>query len=218
MSKEALLILLFILLMAIAIPYMFRANFQTKLQKCKENNDYQGALKIVENRFYVYLFGRFSSLMEKLQIYMTTNNYDKMKEVIDTVIDGSFSKKEKNFVCSNSFFFFVDAKDKQYCKKLLDCLRKTADIDEYEFDTWLYRFFVDDSTSQSDVEHVLEMLDMVNPSSKNKVQVGMMQYMLGTYYLNHNEEKKGESFLNKARLNWKQTPYHSKVKNLLQEH
>ena len=93
MSKEALLILLFILLMAIAIPYMFRANFQTKLQKCKANNDYQGALKIVENRFYVYLFGRFSSLMEKLQIYMTTNNYDKMKEVIDTVIDGSFSKK-----------------------------------------------------------------------------------------------------------------------------
>ena len=55
MSKEALLILLFILLMAIAIPYMFRANFQTKLQKCKANNDYQGALKIVENRFYIYL-------------------------------------------------------------------------------------------------------------------------------------------------------------------
>ena len=218
MSKEALLILLFILLMAIAIPYMFRANFQTKLQKCKVNNDYQGALKIVENRFYVYLFGRFSSLMEKLQIYMTTNNYDKMKEVIDTVIDGSFSKKEKNFVCSNSFFFFVDAKDKQYCKKLLDCLRKTAEIDEYEFDTLLYRFLVDDSASQSDVDHVLEMLDMVNPSSKNKVQVGMMQYMLGSYYLNHNEKKKGESFLNKAKLNLKQTPYHSKVKNLLQEH
>ena len=86
---------------------------------CKNFNEEQ--VKIMQGaRFFNKIFNN-PTLMEKLQIYMTTNNYDKMKEVIDTVIDGSFSKKEKNFVCSNSFFFFVDAKDKQYCKKLLDC-------------------------------------------------------------------------------------------------
>ncbi|MGN1399058.1 MAG: hypothetical protein ACI4WG_03560 [Erysipelotrichaceae bacterium] len=216
MSPEALLILLFILLMALAIPYMFRANFQTRLQKCKTNNDYQGALKILNNRWYVYLFGKFTALMEKLNLYMTTNDYEKMKEIIDTVIDGSFSKKEKNYVASNSFFFFVDQKDKQYCKKLLDCLRKTAEIDEYEFDTLLYRFLVEESATENDVEHLTEMMEMLKPSQdKNKVQMGMMQYMLGTYYLKHNEKKKAESYLNKAKLNLKQTPYHSKIKEML---
>lgn len=215
MTTEFLLTLLFILLMAIALPYIFKANFNTRLKKCEDQNDFQGALKILNNRWYAYLFGKFTTLFNQLKIHMANKDTEKMKEVINKVIDGNFTKKEKRFIAANSYFFYVDKQDKQYCKKLLDCLRQTAEIDEYEYDYLLFRFLVEKNASQGEVHQALEMIDQLKPQEKpNRVQIGMLQYMIGSYYLQQDDKKNAETYLNRAKNNLKQTPYHSKIKDM----
>ena len=48
-----------------------------------------------------------------------------------------------------------------------------------------------------------------------QVQMGILQYLLGLQYSYQKNRRQMELYLNKARVNLKGTPYHKKVKQLL---
>ena len=48
-----------------------------------------------------------------------------------------------------------------------------------------------------------------------QVQIGILHYLLGLQYSYQKNRRQMELYLNKARVNLKGTPYHKKVKQLL---
>ena len=47
------------------------------------------------------------------------------------------------------------------------------------------------------------------------VQIGLLQYLLGLQYSYQKNKEKTEMYLKKAKVNLKGTPYHKKIKRLL---
>ena len=216
MSLQQSLLLFFLILMAIGFPYLIRANVKTNLRKCNNNKDYEGSLKILNGRLYSYLFGKYATLWAKIQLFMATNDIEQLSETVTKVIDGRFTKKEKNQAISTTYFFFINAEDKETCKKLLNCLKDVSKPEEYEFDKTMYRILLEKNSTEDDAQIVLEKYNIMKKQSHvNKNQLGIMEYMLGMHYTNVKDTKEAERYLNHAKLHLKGTPYHAKVKNML---
>ncbi|SCI18734.1 Uncharacterised protein [uncultured Eubacterium sp.] len=216
MTFQQYLMLFLLIMMALAFPYYIRANVKTRLRKCNEKNDIEGSLKILDGRLYSYLFGKYAVLWGKIQLFMATNDMERLAETLNAVIDGRFSKKEKNQAISTTFFFFVDAQDKEMCKKQLKFLKDSAKAEEYEFDRAMFRMLVDHSATEDDVEIIKEKLDALkNVKGNHSSQIGIMEYMLGVHYSDNGNKHEAKRYLRDARLHLKDTPYHSKIKKML---
>lgn len=216
MTFQQYLLLFFLIMMALAFPYYIRANVKTRLRKCNEKNDVEGSLKILDGRLYSYLFGKYAVLWGKIQLFMATNDMEHLAETMNAVIDGRFSVKEKNQAINTTFFFFVDAQDKEMCKKLLKHLKDHAKAEEYEFDRAMFRTLVDHSATEDDVDIIKEKIDALkNAKGNHRIQIGIMEYMLGVHYTDNCNKQAAKRYLRDAKLNLKDTPYHSKIKKII---
>ena len=217
MSKEAYLTIFMICLMALAIPYIFRYTYNAKLKQANEKGDMEESLKILNSRIYSYLFGKYTTLWNKLKLYMATNDISNIESITNEVIYGRFSKKEKHQVANRTFFFFINDENKEMSKRVLDCLKKVADTEEYEFDKIMFKILIEHNANDDDVEVIEAMLAKLKKQnlSSDKNIIGIIQYMLAVHYKDHKDNKKAESYLNHAKKNLKGTPYHSKIKNMM---
>lgn len=212
MNTQAMLLLLFILICAIGLPYMIRLNYKTRLRNFQEAGDYDNAFQLLNDRIYRYLFGNFFSLWNLLQLEISHDHPEKAQAVIDELLYGRFSKKEKHYVASHAFFYFVDKEDAAYCKKLLDCLKTTAESDEYLFDEVMYHILVEHNSTKEDAQYLENLLSKVTDNNLNKEQTGIMQYMLGMHYRNQQDKLTSKKHFKAAIPNLKDTPYYVKAK------
>lgn len=84
----------------------------------------------------------------------------------------------------------------------------------------LFRIMIEKKSEDiAEMEALLEKKEAEKIKKDQKqdqqVQMGILQYLLGLQYSYQKNRRQMELYLNKARVNLKGTPYHKKVKQLL---
>ena len=74
----------------------------------------------------------------------------------------------------------------------------------------MYRVLIEKKSE--DIEKV-EALIKENTNVKEK---GLLQYLLGLQYMYRNDTKQAQMYFNRAKSNLKGTPYHKKIKKLME--
>lgn len=99
-------------------------------------------------------------------------------------------------------------------------LKKSAGEEELLYDRMLFRIMIEKKSEDiAEMEALLEKKEAEKIKKDQKqdqqVQMGILQYLLGLQYSYQKNRRQMELYLNKARVNLKGTPYHKKVKQLL---
>lgn len=92
--------------------------------------------------------------------------------------------------------------------------------EELLYDRMLFRIMIEKKSEDiAEMEALLEKKEAEKIKKDQKqdqqVQMGILQYLLGLQYSYQKNRRQMELYLNKARVNLKGTPYHKKVKQLL---
>ena len=106
------------------------------------------------------------------------------------------------------------------CERLLSYIEKSAGEEELLYDRMLFRIMIEKKSEDiAEMEALLEKKEAEKIKKDQKqdqqVQMGILQYLLGLQYSYQKNRRQMELYLNKARVNLKGTPYHKKVKQLL---
>lgn len=99
-------------------------------------------------------------------------------------------------------------------------LKKAQGEEELLYDRMLFRIMIEKKSEDiAEMEALLEKKEAEKIKKDQKqdqqVQMGILQYLLGLQYSYQKNRRQMELYLNKARVNLKGTPYHKKVKQLL---
>lgn len=206
----SLLFILIIALMAAGAPYFIRSITWNRFNKQIQNEQYQQALQTLQSRIYRTMFGSFDSDWNQLKLYLQTNDAIHIEQKTNELLASKLSKDQRHQVANSVYFYFLDAENENMARKLLDQLSLCTKADEYSYDQILYRVLIEKKSE--DIKKIEDLLKE-NTNAKEK---GLLQYLLGLQYMYTNNPKQSQIYLNRAKSNLKGTPYHKKIKKLME--
>lgn len=153
-------------------------------------------------------------------MYLSQGDNRQIEAQTKKMLDNKLSKQQAYQIASQTYFYFLDRENKEICKRLLEHMEHSAKKDELEYDQMLYRIIIEKKSE--DIQNIENMLrdkevEKVKKYQKEdqQVQIGLLQYLLGLQYSYLKNKDKMEQYLKKAKVNLKGTPYHKKIKKLL---
>ena len=206
----SLLFILIIALMAAGAPCFIRSITWNRFNKQIKNEQYEQALQTLRSRVYRTMFGTFDSDWNQLKLYLQTNDAIHIEQKTNELLANKLTKDQRHQVANSVYFYFLDKENKDMARKLLDQLSLCTEADEYRYDQIMYRVLIEKKSE--DIEKV-EALIKENTNVKEK---GLLQYLLGLQYMYRNDTKQAQMYFNRAKSNLKGTPYHKKIKKLME--
>ncbi|MDD7281980.1 hypothetical protein [Floccifex sp.] len=204
------LVLLTVILIAIAIPFVVRSFVWNSIIKKMQKGNFKEALHQMEtSSLYKLFFSEYERKYNFLRAYISSKDDKKVKSTCTELLHMNLNHKQAYQVSSLTFFYFLEAQDKEMCDKLLDHIEFSGDQDEIAYDKMLYRILIENKSED------IEFLQNLLKDKTEKEDQGMLQYLIGVQYMYLNDTKNANLYLNKAKNNLKGTPYHKKIKDLL---
>ncbi len=210
MSTSVLFILI-IALMAAGAPYAIRSFFWNRFLKYIQNKQYDQALKLSQSKLFVFLFGEINTCWNQLKIYLELNDAAQIENITNDLFTKKLSKKQRAQIANSVYFYFLDSKNADFAKKTLDQLKLSCEAKEYQYNEILYHVLIDQKSD--DIETVQSLL---KESPKNSKEEGLLYYLLGLQYLYKKDSNQAIPYLNRAKNDLKGTPYHNKIKKIIQ--
>lgn len=220
MNKFMLLVLLTVIMIAVAVPFIIRSLLWNRVLKQLHRGQYDKVLSMLNSKVFQLFFKEFDRDWNTLRVYLAQGNNRKIEEQTRKLLDGKLSDAQAYQIASQTFFYFLDRENNEVCKQLLTHIEKSAGEEELAYDQMLYRIMIEKKSEDiAEVEALLEKKETEKIKKDQKqdqqVQIGILQYLLGLQYSYMKNRRQMELYLNKARGNLKGTPYHKKVKQLL---
>lgn len=220
MNRVLILVMLAIIMLAIAIPFIVRSILWNRVLKQLHRGKYEKVLIMLNSNMFRLFFKEYDRNYNMLRVYLAQGNNKKIEEQTQIMLDGSLSKAQAYQIASQTYFYFLDKENKEICKQLLDHMQRSAKKEEFEYDQMLYRIIIEKKSE--DIEKIENMLNDKEKENVKKyqkedqlVQIGLLQYLLGLQYSYLKNKEKMEMYLKKAKVNLKGTPYYKKIKRLL---
>ncbi|MBB5183117.1 hypothetical protein [Catenisphaera adipataccumulans] len=206
------LLLIIVVLIAAAIPFALRSFTWNHFTKAMEAEQYDEAEKTLKSRRYRTLFGEYEQNKNLIRLYLGLDRKAEVKEYTHKILNSTVSAKKKTAIADAVYYYFLDREDQPMCKELLDTLKSTKNVDEFEFDQVLYRVLIEKKSE--DIEYIERLLQEEETTGSKK---GLLQYLEGVQLLNAGRKQEGLKVLQQARKNLKGTPYYRKIKKIMQE-
>ena len=215
MSAQAATALIVVLFFAITLPFTFRSIVWTRFLSHTKKGNYDKALRILESKLYSTLFGKFDQNWNILRIYLSCQDAKKIEFQTRKLLTMNLNKRQMYQVCSNVYFYFLDAKNTQICKELLEQLKFCAKEEEYQYNKMLYRIMIE--KQYDDIDTILKLIDKQKQNEESQQELGLLQYLLALQYSYKKDKSNCEKYAKLAKTNLKGTPYYSKAKHLVQQ-
>ena len=213
MNKIMLLVLLTIIMIAVAVPFVIRSLLWNRVLKLLHNGQYDKVLIMLNSKAFQLFFKEYDRNWNTLRVYLAQGNNRKIEEQTKKLLDSRLTNAQAYQIASQTYFYFLDRENRDVCERLLSYIEKSAGEEELLYDRMLFRIMI------AEMEALLEKKEAEKIKKDQKqdqqVQMGILQYLLGLQYSYQKNRRQMELYLNKARVNLKGTPYHKKVKQLL---
>lgn len=220
MNDVMILVLISIIMVAVAIPFIARSLLWNGVLKQLHKGSYEIVLKKLHSKAFKLFFSEYDCQYNCLRVYLARSENRKIEEQTTLLLAMKLNEQQAYQVASQTFFYFLEKENKEVCTNMLDYIKKKADEDTYAYNLILFRVMVEKKFE--DIEKLEVMLKDIETQKVKKdqvqeqqVQVGLLQYLLALQYSYKGERKQMITYLNKAKVNLKGTPYHKKVKQLL---
>ena len=207
----ALLFLLLVALGAAAFPYILRSFMTNKLDRQMQAKQYDQAEQTAQSSIYRILFGSYAQKTQQLEIRMLMDDTLQVYSLCQQLLAGRLAKKERYAVANAAYHYFLNKEEKEYAQTMLEQLKLCADPAEIQYDAMLYRVLME--SKSEDIDWLKEKLE--EPASPQ--QKGYLQYLIGLQYIYQGNKKDAKVYLNRAKQSLKGTPYHKKIKRLMEE-
>lgn len=205
----SLLFILIIALMAAGAPYFIRSITWNRFMKQVNNQQYNQALQTLQSRVFKTMFGTYTSDWNQLKLYLQTKDSFHIDQKTNELFANKLSKQQRLQVANCVYFYYLDSENKDMAKKVLDQLGLCTQSNEYEYNAMLYRVLIEHKSN--DIDTTKSLLE----KETNKQEKGLLQYLLAKQYIYKQDKKNSTLYLKRAKENLKGTPYHKKVKQLL---
>ena len=220
MNRVLILVMLAIIMLVIAIPFIIRSILWNRVLKHLHQGNYEKVLIMLNSNLFSLFFREYDRNYNILRVYLSQGDNRQIEAQTKKMLDNKLSKQQAYQIASQTYFYFLDRENKEICKRLLEHMEHSANKDELEYDQMLYRIIIE---KKSEDIHKIESLLRDKEIEKVKkyqredqlVQIGLLQYLLGLQYSYQKNKEKMEQYLKKAKVNLKGTPYHKKIKKLL---
>ena len=215
-----LLVLLTIIMIAVAVPFIIRSLLWNRVLKQLHNGQYDKVLTMLNSKAFTLFFKEYDRNWTTLRVYLAQGNNRKIEEQTRKLLDSRLTNAQAYQIASQTFFYFLDRENRDVCVRLLAHIEKSAGEEELLYDQMLFRIMIDKKSEDiAGMEALLEKKESEkikkDQRQDQQVQIGILQYLLGLQYSYQKNRRQMELYLNKARVNLKGTPYHKKVKQLL---
>lgn len=219
MNKIMLLVLLTIIMIAVAVPFVIRSLLWNRVLKLLHNGQYDKVLIMLNSKAFQLFFKEYDRNWNTLRVYLAQGNNRKIEEQTKKLLDSRLTSAQAYQIASQTYFYFLDRENRDVCERLLSYIEKSAGEEELLYDRMLFRIMIEKRVKISQKwKHSLRKRKQKNKKDQKQdqqVQMGILQYLLGLQYSYQKNRRQMELYLNKARVNLKGTPYHKKVKQLL---
>lgn len=214
MSIEAFVVIILLISLAIAMPWIVRSVLWNRAMRALQNNQVQKAEEIFTSKAFELFFGKFSREWNLLKLALGQGKKQEIERQTRRIIDGDFSRNQRVTAAKATYFYFLDQENQEMCKDLLTVIQESRDRKEVKQNEMLYRVLIE--KKHEDIEYVESLLEEETKKKEtDPVQIGILQYILGVQYISIQNTKKADALLRKARQNLKHTPYSKKIKALL---
>lgn len=199
-----------LLFIALAIPFIVRSIVWSRFINQMKKGDAQKALSILRSKSYKLLFSEYDQNWNILRVYISLGDYKKIAAQVELMFQKPLSERQTYQIASQTYFYFLDAQNKEWSKFLLEKIKDSNHPEEYEYDCMLYRIMIEKMLSNKEK-------DVVKKSDRedHAFHIGLLQYLLALQYGYQGNTSKKESYARKARNNLKNTPYYRKAKQLI---
>lgn len=220
MNKVFILVMLAIIMLVIAIPFIIRSILWNRVLNHLHKGNHEKVLVMLNSNLFRLFFKEYDRNYNILRVYLSQGDNRQIEAQTKKMLDSNLSKQQAYQIASQTYFYFLDRENKEICKRLLEHMEHSAKKDELEYDQMLYRIIIEKKSE--DIQNIENMLrdkevEKVKKYQKEdqQVQIGLLQYLLGLQYSYQKNREKMELYLKKAKVNLKGTPYYKKIKRLL---
>ncbi len=210
MSTSVLFILI-IALMAAGMPYAIRSFLWNRFLKYIQHKQYEKALELSQSKAFSFLFGEINTSWNQLKIYLELNDGAQIERMSNELFTKKLSKKQRAQIANSVYFYFLDSENKEMAKTCLHQLQLSCEPKDYQYNEILYHVLIEQKSD--DIENIQSLL---KESPKNSKEEGLLYYLLGLQYLYKKDSNQAITYLNRAKNNLKGTPYHNKIKKIMQ--
>ena len=216
MTPQVLLILILIMALGASFPMFYRTYLWDKFLKQLKSNNAEQALKILNSKRFKIAFGKDAQQYNLLRFYVSQNDTDSVKALINELLGSNINKQQAYRVFSNAYFYFLSIEDKQMAAKLLSRLEDIMEDEQKEQFQMLYRVLIEKKSEDiKRVEELLGNMEKEKNTSSRQSQTGLLQYLLGVQYYYQGNTKESKKWLNRAKTNVKGSPLEKHIKKLL---
>ncbi len=213
------LVAIFVCVFAAAIPYVTRMFIFNRFNNVVNKGNYDKGLEILDGRLFKLLMGEVSTEWNRLKIYLTQNDLEKIEDQTNKLLTMKMNKDQTYAVCSSVFFFFIDSENQAMARKVLDYMKPCTSQEEYDYDSAMYRVIIEKKSEDIDyINNLIKDNAKALQAPKNALQAGLLQYMLGLQYMYQDNKKEALVHFNRAKNDLKGTPYHKKVKKIIEQY
>lgn len=140
MQAAVFLTLLFI---ALAIPFIVRSIVWSRFINQMKKGNAQKALSILQSKSYKLLFSEYDQNWNILRVYISLGDYKKITRQVELMFQKPLSQRQTYQIASQTYFYFLDAQNKEWSKFLLEKIKDSNHPEEYEYDCMLYRIMIE---------------------------------------------------------------------------
>ena len=196
-----------LLFIALAIPFIVRSIVWSRFINQMKKGNAQKALSILQSKSYKLLFSEYDQNWNILRVYISLG-------------EKPLSQRQTYQIASQTYFYFLDAQNKEWSKFLLEKIKDSNHPEEYEYDCMLYRIMIEKKSQDIEtVENILAKKEKEvvkkEDAQEQIFHIGLLQYLLALQYGYQGNTAIKEKYARKARHHLKNTPYSKKAKQLI---
>lgn len=143
MNKIMLLVLLTIIMIAVAVPFVIRSLLWNRVLKLLHNGQYDKVLIMLNSKAFQLFFKEYDRNWNTLRVYLAQGNNRKIEEQTKKLLDSRLTNAQAYQIASQTYFYFLDRENRDVCERLLSYIEKSAGEEELLYDRMLFRIMIE---------------------------------------------------------------------------
>lgn len=220
LNRYVLMVFLTIVMIVIAVPFIIRSLLWNHILRLLKKGSYKKVLQKLQAPLMKLFFTEYALNYNILRVYLAISDNAKVKQQTKLLLNKKRSDRQSYQIASATYFYFIEQEDRAMCKQLLTILEENASVEEYKYDTMLFRILIEKKSDDIDCIKKLLQEKTDHPVKRfeqedHTIQIGILQYLIGVQYTYQKNDAEMRVWLKKAKSNLKHTPYLKKIKQML---
>lgn len=201
-------------------PTILRKVTWKKIVDALGHKDFDSLYKIIDSKACKLAYPPFNREYMRLNGYLAQENDAKVEKQLKALLDMNASSKQKGSVYARAFYYYLEKGKSKDAEKMLS--KGKGVVDEATYQNMQMQFSILVKEEAKYIKECQKMLDSIWDgksalSEKDKVPVGIIQYMIGLQYSYLKDKENQEKYFSQALEKLKSTDYEQEINKILKK-